>query len=235
MSSRTPAPVAPDTSNTRLTRPSSYEPGYEDLYIDFDAPDMPASARENFTYNTERAKQLLKESGYPSGFKTTVLATAAQVDQLSIYKSMWAKVGIELTIDVKDTGVYNSLVNSRQHPALVAVSGNPNGVFHTQPSFTGTSSTNRVMVNDQFINDTMVKVRQIAVTKGLADAVKLTREVTKRELELALEIPGPSGISSRFWWPWLKNYNGETSVGYFNGYWQKWVWIDQDLKKSMGY
>ena len=38
------------------------------------------------------------------------------------------------------------------------------------------------------------------------------------------------------WWPWVKNYNGETRAGAAKpGPIYARVWIDQDLKKKMGY
>ena len=37
-------------------------------------------------------------------------------------------------------------------------------------------------------------------------------------------------------WPWLKGYNGETALGYGEFNWLfAYLWIDQDLKKAMGY
>jgi hypothetical protein len=38
------------------------------------------------------------------------------------------------------------------------------------------------------------------------------------------------------WWPWLKAYSGELSVGYFSGdSWARYIWVDQALKKSAGH
>jgi peptide/nickel transport system substrate-binding protein len=49
-------------------------------------------------------------------------------------------------------------------------------------------------------------------------------------------IPYPRAYNYTVWWPWLKNYHGEVSVGYLNGFsWATWAWLDQDMKKSMGY
>jgi hypothetical protein len=49
----------------------------------------------------------------------------------------------------------------------------------------------------------------------------------------ALFYAPPSQIV--MWWPWLKNYSGELSVGYFSGdSWVRYVWVDQAMKKSMG-
>ena len=37
------------------------------------------------------------------------------------------------------------------------------------------------------------------------------------------------------WWPWVKNYSGETTVGWVATFWPRYAWIDQPLKKTMGY
>ena len=47
-------------------------------------------------------------------------------------------------------------------------------------------------------------------------------------------LPCPYGYL--MWWPWLKNYHGEYSIGAGNlNLFAKYVWIDQDLKEKMGY
>ena len=38
-----------------------------------------------------------------------------------------------------------------------------------------------------------------------------------------------------FWQPWLKNYYGANFIIPYAGFdWPRFVWIDQELKKSMG-
>ena len=55
-------------------------------------------------------------------------------------------------------------------------------------------------------------------------------------MEQAWMIPYPRTYNYTLWWPWLKNYSGEQMVGYFDvNFWTPYVWIDQNLKKSMGY
>ncbi|MBI2851031.1 MAG: ABC transporter substrate-binding protein [Chloroflexi bacterium] len=219
-----------------LTRPFAYAKEYKDLYIDFGDPDMPESVKENFSYNPEKAKQLLKEAGYPNGLKVKALVTATQVDSYSIYKFYWEKVGVEVALDVRETGVYNAIIASREQPPIVAPSGNPVGVFYSQPTFSGVSTFNIAQINDPFINEMQAKIRRTAITTGMNEAIKMTRQVTKHILEQAYELPGVGGVSFRPYWPWIKNYSGENSVGYFDRtHWATWVWIDQEMKKSMGY
>jgi len=46
----------------------------------------------------------------------------------------------------------------------------------------------------------------------------------------------PEGYSYRFWHPWVRNFSGELSVGYYNTTnYQQYVWIDQEMKEYMGY
>ncbi|OGO24313.1 MAG: hypothetical protein A2Z28_00205 [Chloroflexi bacterium RBG_16_51_9] len=62
------------------------------------------------------------------------------------------------------------------------------------------------------------------------------KELLKYVLDQAWAIPTPYVPGYVFWWPWIKNYSGETTVGYFEGNsWSQFIWYDQDLKKSMGY
>jgi peptide/nickel transport system substrate-binding protein len=44
----------------------------------------------------------------------------------------------------------------------------------------------------------------------------------------------PSYYAYYAWWPWVKNYHGEISVGYYNYYiTPKYTWMDQALKKQI--
>jgi len=59
-------------------------------------------------------------------------------------------------------------------------------------------------------------------------------EITMREVA---SIPLASAPGRVYWWPWVKNYYGEVTVGddgMFSGLAQ-FMWIDPDLKEDMGY
>ncbi len=58
-----------------------------------------------FPYDLEKAKALMAESGYPDGFKTSILTIAGNQDDLGIstaLQQMWAAIGIELEIKQVD-------------------------------------------------------------------------------------------------------------------------------------
>lgn len=220
-----------------ITYPFSKVRGYEELYLGLDDPEFPASAKELYSYNPDKAKQLLKEAGYPTGFKTTLLLTntaTTEIDYFSIVKDMWAKVGIELAFDLKETAAANNVRNGRTHEALVTNTTGPVAIFYVGNPVQGQSAFNLSMIDDPIINELMVKVRLASLTDQ-HEAMRLFKEIAKRAIEQAYAIPNVIGTYHNLWWPWIKNYSGEITIGYDNPNWQPYVWYDQALKKSMGY
>ncbi|MBI2850844.1 MAG: ABC transporter substrate-binding protein [Chloroflexi bacterium] len=219
-----------------LTWPYGYRASYADLYLSLDDPEIPASVREFYTYNPEKAKQLLKEAGYPGGLKTSALITQTEVDYYSIIKDMWAKVGIDVELDVKDRGAWQTIMARRGHQALAYYAQGPVAMWYTAITLAGEGPANASMINDPFINDALAKIRIALLTESETSGMRLYKEMMKYVLDQAYVIPGVSGSSSRFWWPWLKNYSGEFTTDFGSGNsWIRWVWLDQDMKKKMGY
>ncbi len=123
---------------------------------------MPQAVQDLFKYNPDKAKQLLKDAGYPNGFKTSVITvnTAERVDELSIFKGMWAKVGIDLAIDPRESGVYTSIANARSHENMIYRS--PFQTFSIQlflSGLRGSSTFNGSYVNDPIGSDPFIEER----------------------------------------------------------------------------
>jgi peptide/nickel transport system substrate-binding protein len=57
-------------------------------------------------YNPDKARQLLKDAGYPKGFQTTLLVTSTGVDAASAIQGYLGQVGISVKVDVADMGRY---------------------------------------------------------------------------------------------------------------------------------
>ena len=80
---------------------------------------MPQEVKDLFTYNPDKAKQLLAEAGYPNGFTTQIVCTESDADFLSVIAADWEKVGVTLQIKQLETGVYNSVARGRTYDQMV--------------------------------------------------------------------------------------------------------------------
>ena len=215
-----------------LNWPAVYTKANAPLYLGLTDPAMPASVKELYVYNPEKAKQLLKEAGYPNGFKTTALIEPPMVDIWSVYKDMWSKIGVNLALDVRETGAVIALQTSRQYEITRSASASV-GSFYALPTLTPQAFVNFGIIDDPVINEAYAKMRVLAIT-DMPGAMAMHKELMKHVLDQAYVVPGVSGYSSTLWWPWLKNYSGETYVGYYDTPWG-YVWYDEALKKSMGH
>jgi peptide/nickel transport system substrate-binding protein len=215
--------------------PYYYTPAYADLYLGLDDPMCPDTVKELFTYNPDKAKELLREAGYPNGFKTSVTLTNVEADYYAVIKDMLSKVNIELSLVIlADMSQIMSTASARNYEMMVP-GVSPPATYPEQFQYTGESYINGSILKDPYVNEMAEKARLAALTDVRA-AMKITKELQPYLQDLALVIQTPRYPTYNIWWPWIKNYAGELSVGYFTGpSWIKYVWIDQDLKKSMGY
>ncbi len=220
-----------------LTWPVEYVPAYKDIYLGLDDPEMPESVTELYTYNPDKAKALLVEAGYPDGFKTTALIGSTEADYFSIIKDMWAKAGVELSLNVQETGARTALYRAGDYEVTGQAGGRgPLSVFYKMVTLVGHSPANGSgsNINDPIIDKASEEMQAIYLTDA-KKAMSIFKENMKYTLDQAYVISRPMYPQSSFWWPWLKNYTGEYSVGYV-GYetWAQWVWVDENMKKSMG-
>ncbi|MBI4267614.1 MAG: ABC transporter substrate-binding protein [Chloroflexi bacterium] len=220
-----------------ITYPIGFDKAYASAYLGLDDPDMPASIRELYVYNVEKAKALLKEAGYPQGFKTKLIFenAADQVDYFSIIKDMWAKIGVELTLETKEKAVYDATVRSRNFEGMIRSHTAPTSMLYKLVMMRGADTTNPGGIADPVVESYYSKIQAAAGLLKWSEADQLHRELMKYALDQAWQIPVVGAPYYYFWWPWLKNYSGEAAVGYNNRHFFDWVWLDQELKKSMGF
>ena len=216
--------------------PYYYHEAYVDLYMGLDDPICPDSVRELFTYNPEKAKALLTEAGYPNGFKVelTISQNTATIDYYSIVKDYLAKVDVDMEFRIlADIGAMMGVAQSRDYE-MVVPGVSPPATYPEQYQYTGESYINGSILRDSYVDEMADKARLAALTDQHA-AMKITKELQPYIQDLALCLQTPRYPMYTLWWPWVKNYSGEVMIGYFLSPWVPYVWIDQDLKKSMGY
>ncbi|MEE8413303.1 MAG: ABC transporter substrate-binding protein, partial [Dehalococcoidales bacterium] len=205
------------------------------LYQSID--EMPESVQELYRYDPEKAKELLAEAGYPDGFKTSVIidGNAERIDELSIFKDMWAKVGVELDIDIKESGNYSRIRGvARDFEDMLYRARY--GSYSIQIYFSAARSAainNQSRVNDPpgsipYVEDLYNSMNEYIFTDW-PQAYEQHKKLKEFLLENAYQVTRPTPYTYNFWMPWLNNYYGQ-GTGLV-----RYAWIDEDMKESMGY
>ncbi len=207
---------------------------YADAYCTLE--EAGPEVEELYSYNPEKAKQYLADAGYPDGFKATIVCSTVTttVDYLSIIKQMWQEVGVDVTISQKETAVYTSIFWTRAYEDMFCGGPGPAGNLYIAYSFvTGPFGGNFSYIDDPVAREAKSKMMTVSIANP-AEADALHKELMKYELPRVVSIPGVCPPGYHMWWPWVKNYHGESSLGYTNfPNFIKYIWIDQDMKKSM--
>lgn len=201
--------------------------------------DLPKEAQELYTYNPEKAKKMLAEAGYPNGF--TFKAQISNSDQTgldigSMVAAHLAKVGVKLELQPMDYTSYRSMMIKKKHGPGYFFSNDHGNPFATiRKNFVTNQTWNPYMFDDKYLNDTFYNTIEDA-TISSKDAYATMKKLAVYALNQAPAIWLPGGYGYNAWWPWVKNYYGELRVGA----WRpsrifSTIWIDQDLKKKMGY
>lgn len=204
-------------------------PEFSDMFVPI--TEYPESSRQLYEYNPDKAKQLLAEAGYPNGFKTEVVCLSSSVDLLSIVKDYWSKVGVDLNLDVKETGVYVSIYGGKTHKDMLMWSITGTIPFRFLP-MRPKNLYNVSLIDDPYINE---KVDEIDANQfEEAKRRQLYKELNLYFIDQCWYLDLPAANVFLFWWPWVKGYNGEHMVGYSNFEdFQTFIWLDKDLKEEM--
>jgi peptide/nickel transport system substrate-binding protein len=216
---------------TILAYPIAYSKEYKDAYVPMEK--LPANVQELFSHNLTKARELLAKAGYSTGFTTSVTFynTPTTSDYLSLIASMWSDIGVTLNLDGRDYNTWVSRIRARNHENMIYYYTST--AWQKMQGFSGTSTSNQSYVNDARVNEALATSLDLI---GYDDAqlAKNFADLVPYILEQSWVIPRPNPYTYVVWWPWIKNWNGELSVGFYNGpNYYKYEWIDQDLKREM--
>lgn len=206
---------------------------HEPFYTPLD--EMPASVQELFTYNPEKAKQMLADAGYPDGFKTHIDCRAEDVDYLSILKEFLAVVDVDLEIRPLEAGNFLSVNRGRTHEQMT-LSGNYMSwgpwLLHEVRS----DSAGNISFWQDEQTDELYNIINTNLGRNNAKWMKAVKDLVPHMLDECWGIWVPAPEDNVMWWPWLQNFYGCTTLGYVESTkYMSYCWIDEDMKEDMGY
>ena len=196
---------------------------------------MPKTVQDNYTYNVDAAKKLLADAGLTTGFKGKITCYQPQVDVLSLVKDYWAKIGVQVDLDVRETTVWQTIQRTSAQDDMLMTS--ITNIYYTTPLAYVSSQiptynhshgvddyidkyVNDKITPNQTFNDAELRANLKALVPYLLDLVWM------------VELPTPYQYA--VWQPWVKGFNGEYSVGRGNhGDAGMYVWMDTALKSKV--
>ena len=198
---------------------------------------MPDSVKELFVYNPEKAKKLLAEAGYPKGFSFKVQVAAINpnhMDLLPLVAAYLEQVGVKIEIQPMEYAAYLSAMTTK---TLAAGYFMDNG--HTNPTTTLRKSfvTGQTWNPSQYADPEFDKKMAAAYEeRDEGKRQEMLKAMTREIVDKAPYIWLPTPYYYTAWWPWVKNYGGELRAGAERpGPVYSRIWIDQALKKKLGF
>ena len=198
--------------------------------------EWPEEIKPYYRYDPEGAKQLLAEAGYPDGLKTRLdYDIRADMSYAELVANYWREIGAEVAIHTVDatqsTALWKDNTSDGMLGSVSAITYEPrNGIgrFTTGHVWNGTAGS------DAEIDEYWERASTAAT---LEESNRWAKAVNLRLLELQWTITGPLSPQFNVAQPWVKGYNGEVSLsknGHYSTVMTR-VWIDQDMKREMGF
>ncbi len=198
---------------------------------------MPDSVKELYAYDPKKAKELLKQAGYPNGFSFKMQYCSCSPDQSEmapLLAAYFEQIGVKAELQPMEYGAFLSAMTTRKHAAGYLMNSS-----HTSP----TTSIRKSFVTGQTWNPAGFsdpafdkRMDEVYASRDEEQRKAMLREMTRDILDKAPYVWLPTQYTYAAWWPWVKNYAGEFSAGSIRpGPIYARIWIDQDLKKKLGH
>jgi len=204
--------------------------------------EWPESTSMLYEYDPDAARQMISDAGYPDGFSIELVASsdAMYQDIGSLLKAQWGKIGVEADLLVLEPTLHANIVSNHEYnDAYLSSTGSASSFFTgwlliglTRP-LPDMNWYNYAEYDDPYFNEGFLELEQETDFDKFAAGL---RDLTLYMKDDVPYIPLGAGYSLAYNWPWVKNYYGETIVSWAKaGPLYSRIWIDEDLKESMGY
>jgi peptide/nickel transport system substrate-binding protein len=199
--------------------------------------ELPDSTKVLFKYDPELAKKMLADAGYPNGFKAEMLVSyePPNADIAAILQEQWRKIGVEMTINIKDRAAFDRDAYSNEYDSVAIPQGfdaaNPIAVLSSE------------VQTDAYYNtcgysnpETDKLISALLQENDPAAQFKYIKQTSAIVLDDAMCIQLTPSAYRTYWWEWVENYYGEFSIsdGNFTEL-TSFMWINKEKKKSLGF
>ena len=194
--------------------------------------EMPASIQELYEYDPEKAKKMIADAGYPDGFNLKFILASAENDTASLIVDMWSEIGVNVEMQGMEEVAWQNVAASQTGYDLL-IAGEPTADPLVTYNAVYVGGKGQSVYYDEYMDEQFYKASQSPDADFRA---KIFKELQIMALDAVAYIPMASGVSYTYYWPWVKNYYGlleESAWG--TSHMNARIWIDQDLKKELGY
>jgi peptide/nickel transport system substrate-binding protein len=197
--------------------------------------ELPARNKELYTYDPDKARQMIIDAGYPEGFSVRIQSApvAIEVEKASLVKDQWEEIGVDVTVETFEQVTWRQNMYDHIYDLSIQTGGAGQELYNQLMTHTTPHWTNWSGISDP-VYDEMIREMAITIDTDERNAIMREAYLYLHERVPAIEV-NPT-MRGHFWWPWIKNYYGESNVA------EKvfhiplaHAWIDQDMKKEMGY
>jgi peptide/nickel transport system substrate-binding protein len=181
--------------------------------------------QELFTYNPEKARELLAEAGYPDGLKLESVNVQDFLEQATIVQAYLADIGVDMELNLEEQVAWQAMTRERTYPEVMLFRA---GHY---PDPTGFFGATREGEYDNFSNAVNPKIdelwAQIASSLDADERAKLILEAAEVAMEDHWDVYLPQPMVYNLWHPWLGGYGGVMDVYYLT--WPRYAWVDKEM------
>jgi peptide/nickel transport system substrate-binding protein len=208
-----------------------FVPEYPGWCLPYD--EWPADLKEEYSYNPAGSKQLLTEAGYPNGFKINAVATPeTDLQLMQVMQSEFKDIGVDMEVELMDRSAVQPLIAAGKVEAYYwqRTAGHPPTL--AMSSLLVKAAATQITRHGDTNFDAMVQ--KVYEATDMEEIKRLARDVDMYFLRQHWGIVVCPRHVYLAWQPYINGYSGEWLRWGCEGFYSSRIWINSDLKKSMG-
>ena len=204
------------------------------VYTPFE--EWPEFIQEQYEYHPDKARELLTEAGYPNGFKTKfyVYPSADDRESCLVVAAYLKEVGIDAEVVLPETASFIEILYGREYEHMISCWWGNNFTMDALDWAEGGQVSSPYNFGNVVDDSAVDFSNAYRINPDLAGRDADLKEFNLYELGMTYNLVIPIPAGHFFWWPWLKNFSGQTDLGWPDetgwGEIPKYIWVDRDLK-----